>query len=308
MKVVPGVRGNRYTEEDQKFFIEFISYELNRNPELTKSEIIDMLHSKVTSALFSSSLIINWIFIKCPHHSASSWSQWWARHHDLPDKIYAAAHGEDVDRSKDSDGSDADDGSDASYDARGSDFDFRPKSGDGETSEPASDESCEDHGSDYMDDNASRSDDDSSRRRRSSSEKGMGQSGEPFTKADLRAVAKHLAYLSEEDGLTKTEIWKSFGRKVSVVAMHYYLNAFELFEQYTQRAWKSWAEFHRRNERSRWHWILYWIFINDLTEIDRLAEKYKERLNERTQSKGFHSRGSSKRKVQTDEEDSVISY
>ena len=45
-RVVPGVRGNRYTEEDQIFFIDFISYELKCNPALTKNELAEMLHHK----------------------------------------------------------------------------------------------------------------------------------------------------------------------------------------------------------------------------------------------------------------------
>ena len=46
-KVVKGVRGNRYTAEDKKYFAKYISWALQDDPSLTKWEIIARLAEKV---------------------------------------------------------------------------------------------------------------------------------------------------------------------------------------------------------------------------------------------------------------------
>jgi hypothetical protein len=46
-KVVKGIRGNRYTAEDKKYFVKYVSWALQDDPSLTKSEIIARLAERV---------------------------------------------------------------------------------------------------------------------------------------------------------------------------------------------------------------------------------------------------------------------
>ena len=46
-KVVKGFRGNRYTAEDKKYFAKYVSWALENDPSLTKSEIVARLAEKV---------------------------------------------------------------------------------------------------------------------------------------------------------------------------------------------------------------------------------------------------------------------
>ncbi|KAH9037206.1 hypothetical protein EDB84DRAFT_1477015 [Lactarius hengduanensis] len=73
-KVVKVVRGNLYTAEDKKYFAKYISWAIQNDPSLTKGEIIARLAERV------------------PHHTANSWSSYWARDH-LADKILARVKG-----------------------------------------------------------------------------------------------------------------------------------------------------------------------------------------------------------------------
>ncbi|KAI9461000.1 hypothetical protein BJY52DRAFT_1261678 [Lactarius psammicola] len=70
-KVVKGVRGNRYTAEDKKYFAKYISWALQNDPSLTRGELIAKLAEKV------------------PHHTANSWASHWARD-PLADRLLAA--------------------------------------------------------------------------------------------------------------------------------------------------------------------------------------------------------------------------
>jgi hypothetical protein len=44
---VKGIRGNRYTAEDKKYFAKYVSWALEKDPSLTKSEIVSRLAEKV---------------------------------------------------------------------------------------------------------------------------------------------------------------------------------------------------------------------------------------------------------------------
>ncbi|KAI0307696.1 hypothetical protein B0F90DRAFT_1676321 [Multifurca ochricompacta] len=70
---IPNMR-NRYTIEDKKYFSKYISWALQADPLLTKSDLIARLAEKV------------------PHHSARSWGAYWARD-PLADRLLAAAQG-----------------------------------------------------------------------------------------------------------------------------------------------------------------------------------------------------------------------
>lgn len=46
-KIVRGTNGNRYTPEDKEFFIKFIHWELEQDPDLTKDQLCTKLAEKV---------------------------------------------------------------------------------------------------------------------------------------------------------------------------------------------------------------------------------------------------------------------
>ncbi|KAI0963725.1 hypothetical protein AcW1_000720 [Taiwanofungus camphoratus] len=77
-RVVPRGKGNRFTKEDHEFFIKFIQWELQKDPNMNRSQLCRMLAEKT------------------PHHSEMAWSAYWNRNHDLADKIYVAAGVEDA--------------------------------------------------------------------------------------------------------------------------------------------------------------------------------------------------------------------
>lgn len=94
-KVVRGANGNRYTQEDKSFFIKFILWELQKDPNLTKHELCAKLAEKVRC----SQDLIGWdqgnqfishCWFQVPSHSAESWKSHWSGQHELADKIYAS--------------------------------------------------------------------------------------------------------------------------------------------------------------------------------------------------------------------------
>jgi hypothetical protein len=68
-----GRPGNIYTRQDRDFFVDFIQYELTKDPELGKAELCDMLHRKA------------------PHHTADSWKSHWSSRHAVADNILRLA-------------------------------------------------------------------------------------------------------------------------------------------------------------------------------------------------------------------------
>lgn len=48
-RVIPQGRGNKYTEEDRHFFLQFISWRLKQDPSLTRNDLCNMLAEKVPS-------------------------------------------------------------------------------------------------------------------------------------------------------------------------------------------------------------------------------------------------------------------
>ncbi|KAF5375075.1 hypothetical protein D9758_000426 [Tetrapyrgos nigripes] len=79
-KIIPHVRGNKFTDEDKDFFIKFISWRLKSDPSLERLELCDELEKKASR------------YSSAPHHTSASWNSYWSNHHDLPDKILANAH------------------------------------------------------------------------------------------------------------------------------------------------------------------------------------------------------------------------
>ncbi|KAJ7150018.1 hypothetical protein C8R43DRAFT_951581 [Mycena crocata] len=79
-EVVPlhGRNGNMYTIADKRYFIEFILWKLDSDPNLTRADLCQLLADNV------------------PHHSVSSWRGYWSNHHDLPDIIVSRAHNKPI--------------------------------------------------------------------------------------------------------------------------------------------------------------------------------------------------------------------
>ncbi|KAG1846866.1 hypothetical protein F4604DRAFT_1976368 [Suillus subluteus] len=86
-RIEAGTNGNKYTEEDRAYFLNFIGWRLSQDASLTKKELCAMLSEKA------------------PHHSAPSWASHWHARHDIADKIlYSFQGAEDDDDDEDEDG------------------------------------------------------------------------------------------------------------------------------------------------------------------------------------------------------------
>ncbi|PPQ67047.1 hypothetical protein CVT25_005648 [Psilocybe cyanescens] len=193
-------RGNKYTNEDREFFIEFVGWRLKKDPSLTRHEICELLAQKA------------------PHHTAQSWASHWSNNHDVPDKILAAARGEEYD-SGDSSSSEEEDATPRR----------RPKYKDITTSEESGDE--ESDAGDQNEEPEDDSDDSDETPIRHYSDKEMGERGAPFNDADLYVTAKYIAAFSNWDNANSKDRWEPY------------------HEKYPQRSAKSWAEYYRKNER-----------------------------------------------------------
>ncbi|KAF8167751.1 hypothetical protein B0H34DRAFT_28743 [Crassisporium funariophilum] len=199
-KVVPHRgRGNKYTEEDREYFIKFVGWQLKQDRTLTRHAICELLAEKA------------------PHHTAQSWASHWSNNHDLPDKILAAARGDEYE------GSDESDSSVEKMTATKR----KPKYKETTTSEESDGSESENESASEPEDD----DEDEGKPLRQWTEKDMGEKGGPFTDADQYIAAKYIASFPKwEDALTKDR-WAPF------------------HEKYPQRSAKSWAEYYRRNER-----------------------------------------------------------
>jgi hypothetical protein len=178
-KVVKGVRGNRYTAEDKKYFAKYVSWALQDDPSLTKGEIIARLAERVRR-LQKSAIGFDTSPVQVPHHTANSWASHWHRD-PLADRLLTAAkektaeiYGNNV---KDV-GVDDDDDDDDSQDSE-------------ETS------SCDEEEDD---------------------EAAMGGGGSIFGPADIRVMAKHIAKHSSAQWaeMTNKQRWFPFHEEVNV--------------------------------------------------------------------------------------------
>ncbi|KAF9462087.1 hypothetical protein BDZ94DRAFT_1166308 [Collybia nuda] len=190
-------RGNKYTPEDREFFLKFISWRLKGDPTLTRNDLCTQLAEKA------------------PHHTSQSWASYWSNKHDVPDKILAAAKGEDYDEDE------PDSEKEEKISVR-----RRPKYRD-----PSSDEDDEDDSENDSDGVADEESDDDNEPIKAWTENEMGQKGGPFTDADLYITAKYVASFPNFDEISSKDRWQPF------------------HEKFPNRSAKSWAEYFRRNER-----------------------------------------------------------
>ncbi|KAF8745117.1 hypothetical protein AX14_010581 [Amanita brunnescens Koide BX004] len=195
--IVPQGRGNKYTPEDRDFFIRFISWRLKGNPCLTRMDLCEQLAEKA------------------PHHTSQSWASYWSNHHDVPDKILAAAQGgsEDEDESESSSAEDKDKfplkRRPKYYESGSSSEEDRPSTSLDDEGDSAQDEDDEDEDEDG---------DDADGPVRLYSENEMGSKGAPFTDADLYITAKYVAFFSDFENATTRERWDPYHELVSETA------------------------------------------------------------------------------------------
>ncbi|KAG5647594.1 hypothetical protein DXG03_008947 [Asterophora parasitica] len=183
--VIPQGRGNKYTPEDRDFFLKFIAWRLQGDPTLTRNDLCVMLAEKA------------------PHHTSQSWASYWSNRHDVPDKILAAAKGDEYDSSGDSE----------SEEEEKITVRRRPKYR--ESSSEEDDENEEDGTADA--EGESDGDDDAPIKVWSESE--MGQRGGPFTDADLYVTAKYIVNFLDWDVTSGKERWQPYSERVSSLAV-----------------------------------------------------------------------------------------
>ncbi|KAG6836378.1 hypothetical protein H0H93_008678 [Arthromyces matolae] len=190
-------RGNKFTPQDREFFLKFIAWRLKGDPSLTRTDLCNLLAEKA------------------PHHSAQSWASHWSNKHDVPDKILAAAKGDDY-------GSDESDSEEEVT---------RPTRRRPRYKESSSEESDEEEEEKDTKSESDEDEEDDETPIRVYSESEMGQKGGPFTDADLYITAKYILASPNFDDLSGKERWEPFS------------------ERFPQRSWKSWNEYYRRYEK-----------------------------------------------------------
>ncbi|KAJ4485974.1 hypothetical protein J3R30DRAFT_3443162 [Lentinula aciculospora] len=196
-KIVPHSRGNKFTEEDKQFFIEFIQWRLRCDQSLTRNDLCEQLAEKA------------------PQHSLQSWLAYWSNHHDLPDKILAAAYGE----------------------AEGYDEDFEEDESSEEEEvqntrrrhrKPRYKESSSDEEDQDIDQSNA---EDEEFILPSFDESAMGKKGNPFTDADLALTARYVASFDDFVSIPSTKKWTQWSQR------------------YPERSNKAWGEWYRKNQQ-----------------------------------------------------------
>ncbi|KAF8640705.1 hypothetical protein AX17_000361 [Amanita inopinata Kibby_2008] len=201
-------RGNKYTPEDRDFFLKSIAWRLKGDPSLSRNDLCTQLAEKA------------------PHHTAQSWASYWSNHHDIPDKILAAAHSEACGSEEgDQSASEADGDEDEPPIRR------RPKYYESSMSSDDEDSPSESEDDGENDSENDNEDDDDNTPVQVYDESEMGPKGSTFTDADLYITAKYVASFSNFASAASKDRWDPY------------------HEQHPQRSAKAWAEYYRRNER-----------------------------------------------------------
>lgn len=153
---------------------------------------------------------MRWFYLEClneylpsqaPHHTSQSWASYWSNRHDVPDKILAAAKGDEYE----SNDSESDEEEKISIRRR-------PKYRESSSSEDE-DEEDEDGEAAPTEDRSESADDDGPAKTWSESE--MGIKGGPFTEADLYITAKHMLSLPNFEEASGKERWQPYSERVS---------------------------------------------------------------------------------------------
>ncbi|KAF4573074.1 hypothetical protein EYR36_007584 [Pleurotus pulmonarius] len=205
--VIQTSRGNKYTPEDREYFIQFISWRLKEEPELSKMQLCEELAEKV------------------PHHTAASWGSHWALRHELADKILAHAKSilDAEEDEKATRGPNDGKGAGKVQTASSSAPLRRPNYKD---SSSASEEPSESE-AELTDADAHGSDDEDT----PPVKKEVSTRARPITfgDEDLKLMARHIADTRDWDGRTNADRWKLFTDK------HTYRSHRAWMEQYRRR-------------------------------------------------------------------------
>lgn len=142
--------------------------------------------------------------LKAPHHTSQSWASHWSSNHDIPDKILAAARGDEYESQEDSD----------SEEEKIPPPRRRPQYRES-SSEPDEDaEGTKEEDEEDDDDDDDGADDDGLLQHWDTSE--MGPKGGPFTDADLYITAQYIASFPNFEDAPAKDRWDPFHEKVSV--------------------------------------------------------------------------------------------
>lgn len=232
-EVVPhpsGRPGNIYTRADRDFFVDFIQYELARDPDLSKNELCDMLHAKAR------------------HHSSESWKSHWSSRHAVADNILRLAAERVAARER---AALRDLGADSDSDATPSRGKKMVPNSTSFAKQPAaksrvlSPSDSEDDG-DGQDVPTEWSNDEKE-------EGHMGGRDAMLTKMDMRMMAKHIAAHSAGDWKCQKNRtrWQLFAQKVKFAALP---RIWLLIKwQHTQRSADAWASHYSRRKRGLAH-------------------------------------------------------
>ncbi|KAI0058939.1 hypothetical protein BV25DRAFT_1829494 [Artomyces pyxidatus] len=175
--IIRAGRGNMFTAEDKKYFVDYITWELKADPSLRRMDLVRGLSQKA------------------PQHSELSWNHYWARGQHIADRIIAAAHGDHSPESELEDEDEDDEENEADED-------------DGEEEKPwTNDSHAEREGSVDITQYLGGDDDDPSREELV---RDMGEGGGAYTPADFRAMAKHVVAHKNWDEMTPMQRWFPF--------------------------------------------------------------------------------------------------
>nr|GAT47821.1 predicted protein [Mycena chlorophos] len=178
---IPHNRGGyKFTPEDKKYFIDFISWRLKEDPTMVRHELCEELARKV------------------PHHGVNSWASYWSNNHDIPDKLVALAR----DRAHALETPDARQPGASKSRLPAPRPVYKELSSDSELTEPSA--AGDEQTSDLDDEQVELPTDDESK---------MGGFGEPFTDADWGAVVRHIANFDNWDDASTKEKWCGFAEK-----------------------------------------------------------------------------------------------
>lgn len=139
---------------------------------------------------------------QAPHHTAQSWASHWSINHDLPDKILAAARGQEYAIAED------DDEEEESRTSRRKRPKYRDPSTSGEEDEDEDDQET----ASVSNEDEDESDDDTPVKKWH--EDDMGQKGEPFSEADMYIASKYIAEFPRWHETTSKDRWGPFAEKV----------------------------------------------------------------------------------------------
>jgi hypothetical protein len=134
-----------------------------------------------------------------------SWYSFWSNNHDVPDKILAAAHGEDPEAEDEEDEEDED----SSEEEARVVVRKRPRYKETSSTEDEDDEDEDAEGDDDDDE-----DGDEDVKIPTFDESAMGSKGGPFTEADFAIVSRHVASIPDFEDAPFQERWASFGKRV----------------------------------------------------------------------------------------------